>query len=38
MFVSDIGINFFVTDQNTYNARLTGDDVEIVLGYNGAYI
>lgn len=38
MFVSDIGINFFVTDQSTYNARLQGDDVEIILDYNGTYL
>lgn len=38
MVVSDLGINFFVTDQSTYNARLTGDDVEIILAYNGTYL
>jgi len=38
MVVSDSGINFFVTDQSTYNARLQGDDVEIILDYNGTYL
>lgn len=38
MVVSDSGINFFVTDQSTYNARLQGDDVEIILVYNGTYL
>lgn len=38
MVVSDLGINFFVTDQSTYNARLQGDDVEIILAYNGTYL
>lgn len=38
MVVSDSGINFFVTDQSTYNARLQGDDVEIILAYNGTYL